>query len=117
MKLDLSKTGLEMIHPYWQVEALRVVWEAEKGLISRDVWERVNSRLTPKVSRASIINFLNYMHELGVFSGTLESGKGGYRLRYSVKLDEKGYKEFLVEKILKQFKENFPSEFEQVIRS
>jgi predicted transcriptional regulator len=116
MKLDLSENGFYMIHPKWQIEALKVVWEAGEGLVSKQVWERVNNRLNPTtVSRASIINFLNFMLELNVLSGIDETSKGGHRTRYSPALGENRYKEFIVESTLSALKDSFPTELEKVL--
>ncbi len=117
MKLDLSKKGFYMIHPEWQIKTLKVVWEAEEGLVSKQVWERVNSRLNPTtISRASIINFLNFMLELNILSGIDETSKGGHRTRYSPALDENEYKEFIAESTLSAMKNSFPTELEKVLQ-
>lgn len=118
MKLDLSKNGLKMVHPEWQIETLMVLWDTNEGLLSRQVWERVNVRLAPvTISRASIINFLNYMLNVGVLTGIDETGKGGHRTRYSYDRDEKGYKEFIAESSLRALKNNFPMEYKKAIKT
>ena len=118
MKLDLSMNGLEMVHPEWQIETLMVLWEADEGLLSRQVWERVNSKLAPvTISRASIINFLNYMLNMGVLSGIDETGKGGHRTRYSFAKNETEYKEFIAESSLSALNNYFPMELKKAIKT
>jgi hypothetical protein len=107
-----------MVHPEWQIETLMVIWEADEGLVSRQVWERVNSRLAPvTISRASIINFLNYMLKMDVLSGIDETGKGGHRTRYSYAKNENEYKEFIAKSSLRALNNHFPMELKKAIIS
>ena len=86
--MDLSQSGLEMFFKDYQLEALRTLWESDKGLLSREVWEKVNQRLETSISRASIINFLNDMLKMEILTGVDETGKGGHRTRYFKKMTE-----------------------------
>ena len=94
LKVDLSKDGLEMFFFDYQIEALRVLWDTEGDLSSRDVWEAVNNRVG-KISRASIINFLNDMIDYGILLGYETTGKGGMRTIYSPAMDEVKLKQLL----------------------
>jgi hypothetical protein len=63
-----------------------------------------------------VINFLEDMREMGVFSGVEESGKGGFHWVYSPKLDEAGFKRFIVETMLHSLMDNFPEEMREAIK-
>lgn len=92
--VDLSLNGMPMLFKEYQEKALRVVWDSEEGVISREVWEAVNKQMgakengreasyhKPSISRASIINFLNAMVDLEVLGYTERTGKGGYHRVY-----------------------------------
>ena len=99
MKMDLSQEGLKMFFKDYQIESLQVLWESDNGLFSRDVWVKVNNRRKEPISRASIINFLNKMLDMGILSGTVLTGKGGHRTRYQTKMNEKQLKQYLKKKV------------------
>lgn len=118
MKLDLSNKGLLMVHPDWQIKALEVLWESNVGLLSRDVWIKVNEKLkSERISRASVINFLNYMLDLGVLSGVDETGKGGHRMRYSPAMNRQEYKLHITETAIMTLKDNYPAELAEAVKS
>jgi predicted transcriptional regulator len=100
LKMDLSLDGLNMFFKDYELQALKTLWGSNPGMISREVWEQVNQ--THKISRASIINFLNNMAELGILNTIQETGKGGYRPRYSHKYDEGELKQFLADSVKKK---------------
>lgn len=89
-----GKEGFRKILKKYQEIALRVLWETESPLTTRDVWIEVNKRLeeSRSISRTSIITFLNAMCEEGVLNYEEETAKGGYRRRYSTSFDEEGFK-------------------------
>ena len=81
------------------------------------MWMKVNKMLEGEtISRASIINFLEAMREMGVFSGREESGKGGYHWIYGPAMDEEGFKMFIVKKLIASLMESFPEETRKAIR-
>jgi predicted transcriptional regulator len=114
---DTSKTSFHAVLKDWQLKTVQVVWSNPEGIISRVVWQKVNEALKVEtISRASIINFLEDMREMGVFNGREESGKGGYHWIYSPAMDEEGFKMFIVEKLIASLMESFPEETRQAIR-
>ena len=93
--VDLSETGLAMFFKPYQLASLDVIWNSEKNLNTRQVWEQVNQQLTGTISRASIYNFLNASVDNGLLEYVETTGKGGkYRL-YSSKLSESETRSFL----------------------
>jgi predicted transcriptional regulator len=96
---------------------MKALWDnPQKGQISREVHNQVNKRLSPgSISRASIINLLEDMVGMGVLSRTDTTGKGGYRGVYSSKMDESGFRKFVVKTAIEAFMRNFPEETRQAL--
>ena len=88
-----------MFFKEWQLYALQSLWKSNGSLTSREVWEAVNKKT--KISRASVINFLEASHENGLLERDTTTGKGGHRGIYSAKYDEQGTKEYL-KKVFKE---------------
>ena len=82
-KLDLSQpVPSTYLRPY-EIRAL-IYLRQEGAHESRSVWEYVSEKET--ISRATIINFLNRMADIGVLSYAEVTGKGGYRRIYKPEL-------------------------------
>ena len=118
LKFDTSQVGLRMVLKDWQEEALRSLWKnPQQGRISREVWDRVNQRMSPAtISRASIINFLEDIASMGVLEKTEITGKGGYRGVYTPKMDESEFKKFVARTAVEAIVRNFPEETRQTIK-
>ena len=117
IEYDTAESGLRAVLKDYQEIALRVIWESPEGLGSKQVWDRINERLKDKtISRASVINFLEDMREMGVLKGDEKTGKGGHRWIYSPAMNESEFKQFIAETILKNLMRNFPDETRQVIK-
>jgi hypothetical protein len=71
--------GFNTVLRGWQLKAMEAVWSSPSGANSRTVHQKVNQALKDEtISRASVINFLEDLREMGVFSGQERTGKGGY---------------------------------------
>jgi Fe2+ or Zn2+ uptake regulation protein len=92
-----------MFFKKWQIETLNVLWHSEEGLLSSAVYKQVNEKLPGTISRASIINGLNAMVNLGILTGVDETGKGGHRSRYSPAINEREVKDYLSDIVRKKF--------------
>jgi predicted transcriptional regulator len=112
-----EKDGLYKIFRDYQVEAMRVVWErGDDGAISREVWSDVNEKQgSRKISRASIINFLNAMVDEGILDYEEETGKGGYHRVYKPKLNEKEFKGYLADKMISSLYRDFPAQTREAL--
>jgi len=113
LKLDLGKTGFNMVLKPYQIEAMKYLWTVpEKGGSSRDVYVAVNEALTgiQTISRASIINSLNALVDDGVLGYHEITGKGGHRRIYKPNYDEDGFKGYIAKTALKKLLEEFPEE-------
>jgi hypothetical protein len=117
LEFDTSQSGFNAVLKDWQLKAMKVVWASQEGANSRTVWNKVNQALQGEtISRASIINFLEAMREMGVISGEEKTGKGGHHWVYFPKLDEAGFKKYIVEKMLEILMRDFPDETRQIIK-
>jgi hypothetical protein len=117
LEYDASQTGFLAVLKPWQLKAMQVVWESPEGANSRTVYVKVNQLMDGEtISRASIINFLEDLREMGIFSGEERTGKGGHHWVYFPKLNEAGFKAFIVEKMITSLVENFPEETNEAIK-
>ena len=115
---DASKTGFHAVLTDWQIKVMQVVWNSREGIISRMAWQKANQALEGEtISRASVINFLEAMRELGVLKGEEKTGKGGHHWVYSPAMDEAGFKRFIVEKMIATLMESFPAVTKEVLKS
>jgi len=112
---DTKEEGFRTILKDYQEIALRHLWRLDGGgASSRDVWVNVNKVMNAdpsqrdSISRASIINFMNYMVDEGAVDYTEITGKGGHRRIYSAKYDEEGTKRYLAKKIISKLLETWP---------
>ena len=86
-----ARPGLRKIFREYEELALRYVWEnGERGVNTREVHEFVLERQTErtKISRASIIQFLEKLRERGVLRHIEEKNQGGHRKIYYPIMDE-----------------------------
>ena len=118
---DTNNEGLLTVVKDYQAEALRYIWGLDegKGASSRDVWVNVNVALMGKrtISRASIINFLNFMVDEDILGYHEITGKGGHRRIYHKIYDETGTKQFLAKKILSSMMEQWPEAMKSALSS
>jgi len=116
IEYDVSQTSFRAVLKDYQELALRVIWNSPEGANSRTVWKKVNQALVGKtISRASIINFLEAMREMGVISGEECTGKGGHHWAYKVAMDETGFKRFIAMTLLESLMRDFPEETKESI--
>ena len=116
IEYDTSESGLRAVLKDYQELALRAIWATPEGLGSKAVMDRVNAELKPNtISRASIINFLEAMREMGVLKGVDITGKGGHRWIYSPAMTEAGFKTYIAETILGNLNRDFPEETQHAL--
>jgi hypothetical protein len=117
-KFDPSESGLRKTLKEYQELALRFVWEVgEVGANSGAVWRAVNKRLGEgrSISRASVIFFLNDMVDDGVLGFREATGKGGRHRIYITKMDEVGYRRYLLRTVIDSMIQDFPEETRRVL--
>jgi len=93
MKVDLTKTGLEMFFKPWQKPLIEKLLTENVEMKSGESHEYVQSCGFP-ISRASVIFFLQDMEGEGLLLSREEYGKGG---KHGVYWGAKNIPEFLTE--------------------
>ena len=119
-KFNPAETGLRKTLREYQEIALRYIWSLDdEGAGSGKTWEHVNKELSEgkSISRASVIFYLNRMVDEEVLGFRDATGRGGHHRIYITKLDESGYKEYIVRTLLESVTKDFPKETEEVIKS
>ena len=117
-KFDPTKHGLRKTLKEYEEAGLRYVWSiGEEGVGSGKTWVAVNEKLDPekRVSRASVIFFLNRMVDQGVLDYRSATGKGGHHRVYFPVLDERGYKKFLLKTMVESMRRDFPEETKEAL--
>jgi len=113
---DVSQAGFAAVLKDWQLKAMQVVWGSPEGANSRIVYQKVNQMLDrDSISRASVINFLEAMREMGVLSGEEKTGKGGHHWVYKAAMDEAGFKRFIATTLLDRLMRDFPEETKKAL--
>lgn len=82
------------------------------------MWRAVNERwgAGKSISRASVIFSLNDMVDEGILGFRDATGKGGHHRVYVAKLDEKGYRKYLLRTAIDSMMRDFPGETLEVIK-
>ena len=110
-KFDPNKNGLRKTLREYEEIAIRYIWAiGDEGAGSGKVWNHVNDELKDgkTISRASIIFFLNRMVDEGVLGFRDATGKGGHHRIYVPKMDERGYKKYIIQTLYKSVARDFP---------
>ena len=119
-KFNPAEKGLRKTLKEYEEIALRYIWSVgEEGAGSGKTWEHVNKELGEgkSISRASVIFYLNRMVDEGVLGFRDATGKGGHHRIYITKLDESGYKKYIVRTLLESVMKDFPKETKEVLQT
>ena len=119
-KFNPAETGLRKTLREYEEITLRYIWSTgDEGAGSGKTWEHTNKELEEgkSISRASIIFYLNRMVEEGVLGFRVATGKGGKHRIYVTKLDESGYKKYIVRTLLESVSKDYPNETEEVLQA
>ena len=119
-KFNPAETGLRKTLKEYEEIALRYIWSVgEEGAGSGKSWIHVNEQLKDgkSISRASIIFYLNRMVDEGVLGWRDATGKGGHHRIYITKLDESGYKKYVVKTLLDSVARDYSKETKEVLQS
>ena len=112
MKFDTEKDGLQTLFKPYQVLLIEHIWDLNKagrvGINSGQA-HRFLQDTPEKMSRATVILFLNDMVDEGVLEYEERSGKGGYHRVYYPKMDREGFAVYVTELINSKLKGVFPS--------
>ena len=112
MKFDTDKEGLHTLFRPYQALLLEHLWELNSesrvGVNSGQA-HRYLLDTPEKMSRASVINFLNDMVDEGILDYEEKTGKGGYHRVYYPKMDREEFSVYVTELIKKKLSDAFPS--------
>ena len=94
-KLDLARKGEHKIFEPYKKAIIDLLLEADKALGSGAVWKAVNEGGI-KISRASVVFFLNFMVDDGLCTFEDATGKGGHHRLYRIFDDWEGVKNHII---------------------
>lgn len=108
MKLDTKLEGLGAIWKPYEIKSIDILLSHEKRQSSGEVWLKVLESGI-KISRASVIFFLNRLVDEGLADFTEETGKGGYHKLYGLIADDR-YElgSIIIDRFLYKLWETFP---------
>ena len=82
--IDTEKKGLQIVFKEWETPLYKKLLTTDIEMNSRKAYEYLLDELFPQtISRASVINSLNYYAEKNVLNFRDATGKGGYHRIYS----------------------------------
>ncbi len=116
IKLAVNRDSLSAIFKDWQVKALACIPNDHGEPVgTKYVWEQTNNHLQKEsdnavqsISRASVINFLEKLHEMDLIVGVLCTGKGGKRYNYKYHSNRDLFNEQVSAKLIGSLVEEYP---------
>ncbi len=111
MNFDTEKEGLQTLFKPYQALLIEHIWELNtKGRVGINSGQahRFLQDTPEKMSRATVILFLNEMVDEGILEYEERSGKGGYHRVYYPKMDREGFSVYVTELIRNKLNEVFP---------
>lgn len=109
MKLDTEKDGLGSIFKPYQIKAIEILLEKKEHMSSGEVWLAI-LKAEVKISRASVIFFLNDLVDDGLAKFTEETGKGGHHRLYRLVTDDRAeFGSVLADRFIYKLWEIFPN--------
>jgi len=116
-QMDLTDKGYKMFFRPWQIATLKSIWAENNPISSREIHQNVNSNANIRISRASIINFLNNCIEKSIIEYEIKVGKGGEHKLYKLKYNEPEFKQYLINIILTKLLDSWPTETKSTINT
>ena len=107
LRLNTSKDGIEAIFKPWQYEAVNLLLQAHEDHSSNEMHTRLRER-GHDISRASVINFLYGLSELGIIKRREQSSKGGYKGIYHTNNSRYELNDKIVKLFCLKIYESFP---------
>lgn len=107
LRLDTSKTGINAVFKPWQNEAVNLLLEAQEEYSSAEMHMALSSQGI-KISRASVIFFLNGLVLARLATFREESSKGGYKRIYKIAETTQDFNARVVDIFLVTLHEAFP---------
>jgi len=109
MKIDTTKTGLEMIFPDYGARIIYILINSKGELTNREAHEQVNDFFVSQdktISRATIINFMNKSVDHGFLTERKVTCKGGWKSIYKAAVNRIGLWEIVLDLIAQNIKDD-----------
>jgi predicted transcriptional regulator len=97
-------TDFEALLSPLEQDILKVIWPDKKMRV-RQIYEKLKGRR--KVALSSVAVLLDRLHERGIVSREMETGRGGVRYIYQPAFDQKQFEKSVVESAVNKLIENF----------
>jgi len=113
IKLDTAKDGLGSLFKPYQAMLLEHIWELNADETVRIGSGRAHEYLqgtSEKMSRASVIFFLNDMVDEGVLGFDDRTGKGGHHRIYFPKMSREEFAQHAVKQVVEGVAKTFPED-------
>jgi len=107
LRLDTSKNGIEAVFKPWQNGAVNILLEANEEHSSAEMLFRLTNR-DFKISRASVIHFLDGLFIAGLATRREKSSKGGYKGIYKIAETREEFNDKIVKIFCQKMHEAFP---------
>lgn len=107
MQFDTEQDGLETVFKDYMVEAYLFLID-ENGVTTKDVHDHINDVMENGKSRASIINGLAEMADIGLIAFEEVTGKGGHRRVYHGIYDKDETLRWIADKLLTKLSTMIP---------
>jgi len=107
LRLDTSKKGIRAVFKPWQNEAVNLLLEANEEHSSAEMHFRLTNQ-DFKISRASVIFFLNGLVLAKLATFREQSSKGGYKRIYKIVETREEFNNKIVEIFCLKMLEAFP---------
>lgn len=111
-KLDTTKKGYKTIFKEYQLQVINyLLAHPDKGIGSGEAWRNCQA-FDVKVSRASIIFFLNALVEDGLATFRDATGKGGHHRLYQINDGWVNVEKHIITRLLEGMQQAFPDNAE-----
>ena len=107
LRLDTSKNGIDAVFKPWQYGAVNILLEDNEEHSSAEMLFRLTNR-DFKISRASVIFFLNGLVLAKLATFREQSSKGGYKRIYKIAETREDFNYKIVEIFCQKMHEAFP---------
>lgn len=114
-KLDLSQEGDQIIFKDYQKAIIAIlVQDLDKDFTSKNMHEALLEGGI-KISRASVIFYLDFLYKEGLLTCTEKTGKGGYHRVYRAAKDWEGMKRYIIIRFIEGLGEALDEDLDGVL--
>jgi predicted transcriptional regulator len=100
-----DEKGVEKVLSPLESEIMQIMWD-EKISVARDIYE-IMKKKEKKTRRSTISIMMNRLRERGLLERQPETGKGGERYVYTVRVSKEEFSHAVVDKVMRSLIETF----------